>query len=153
MSDTPRMDAVLGKGADWVFAEGCRLERELASMTSARDKAMSLLNEAIEENTALRSARPASEDENDDVTGERRYSHATAIAYAQHLEKKLAAKVECSECRGEGSVRLQHQHPTESYYCYTETVECGSCKGTGLRGPDSTSESGATENTTGGKER
>ena len=145
MSDTPRMDAVLGKGADWVFAEGCRLERELASMTSARDKAMSLLNEAIEEITALRSARPASEDENDDVTGERRYSHATAIAYAQHLEKKLAAKVECSECRGEGSVRLQHQHPTESYYCYTETVECGSCKGTGLRGPDSTSESGATE--------
>jgi hypothetical protein len=29
-SDTPRMDATLGKGSDWVFAEGCRLERELA---------------------------------------------------------------------------------------------------------------------------
>ena len=29
-SDTPRMDATLGKGDDWVFAGGCKLERELA---------------------------------------------------------------------------------------------------------------------------
>ena len=30
LSDTPRMDATLGKGSDWVFAQGCKLERELA---------------------------------------------------------------------------------------------------------------------------
>jgi hypothetical protein len=30
--ETPRMDATLGKGADWVFAEGCKLERELAAV-------------------------------------------------------------------------------------------------------------------------
>ena len=34
-SDTPRMDATLGKGADWIFAEGCKLERELAALRSA----------------------------------------------------------------------------------------------------------------------
>lgn len=27
-SSTPRMDAALGKGADWMFAQGCQLERE-----------------------------------------------------------------------------------------------------------------------------
>jgi hypothetical protein len=30
LSDTPRMDAALGKGHDWAFAKGCQLERELA---------------------------------------------------------------------------------------------------------------------------
>ena len=29
---TPRMDATLSKGADWVFAEGCKLERELNAL-------------------------------------------------------------------------------------------------------------------------
>ena len=63
MSDTQRTDAArhnMGSVAEphYVVDEevAAELERELASMTSARDKAMSLLNEAIEENTALRSA-------------------------------------------------------------------------------------------------
>lgn len=37
-SDTPRMDATLGKGNDWVFAEGCRLERELAEADRRYDE-------------------------------------------------------------------------------------------------------------------
>jgi hypothetical protein len=47
---------------------------------------------------------------------------------------------DCPECFGEGRIKIRHWHPTESYGCYTETVQCGVCKGTGvIRPTESTS--------------
>ena len=127
-------------------------------MTSARDKAMSLLNEAIEENTGLRSATaPQSATAKlsqfgawalEECRGDNIGNDLDGGSIQDKAESLgLLEWVEVAEPCGEVCSCAEYDDFPQKCLRYTDEAAAS------IRTADSTSESGATENTTGGKER